>query len=138
MIIRDYRPPDLPGLFTLWKETGIYTVERGDTKEVINRSIVQGGTLLILEDPDSGTIAGSSWLTYDGRRVFLHHFAIWPSLQGKGLGRDLAMASLEFARSKGCPVKLEVHRDNEPAIALYRSLGFEPFESYGIYMNLDP
>ena len=138
MIVREYRPEDFGEVEKLWKETGIYTVERGDTAEIILRCNGTGGRFLIMEDPDSGRIAGTSWMTWDGRRIFLHHFAILPEYQGHGHGRILALRSLEFAREKNCPVKLEVHRENTPAVNLYRSLGFEVFTDYEIYMKLGP
>ncbi len=138
MNIREYRPSDFPQVVQLWKETGIYTKERGDTEEIILQCTSSGGKFLVMEDPDTGLITGTSWMTWDGRRVFLHHFAIGPAYQGKGHGRRLALQSLAFAREKDCPMKLEVHRDNTPAVQLYRSLGFEVFEDYDVYMNLDP
>ncbi|MCK4747043.1 MAG: GNAT family N-acetyltransferase [Bacteroidales bacterium] len=138
MIIRDYKPADFPQIEALWKETGIYTIERGDTAPIIESCNQKGGKLLVMEDPGTGNVAGTSWITHDGRRIHLHHFAIRASLQGKGHGRKLALASLEFARDQACPLKLEVHAENLPAINLYKSLGFEVFENYNIYMILDP
>ena len=138
MLIRDYRPEDFPLVEALWKETGIYTTERGDTAEIINRCNQSGGKFIIIEEKPTGLVAGTSWITWDGRRLFLHHFAIRPDLQGKGLGRALALKSLEFAHEKNAPLKLEVHKSNHTAIHLYRSLGFKVFEDYDIYMILDP
>ena len=138
MVIRDYRPSDFSQVQALWKETGIYTVERGDTDEIILHCNNLGGKFLVMEDDSTGVIAGTSWMTYDGRRVHLHHFSIRPSLQGEGLGRILALESLKYSRELDCPLKLEVHRDNQPAINLYKSLGFFTFEDYDIFMILDP
>lgn len=138
MVIRDYRPEDFPLVEALWKETGIYTKERGDTAELIIRCNQSGGKFLVLEEESSGLVAGTSWITWDHRRLYLHHFAIRNDLQGKGLGRTLALKSLEFARQKNAPMKLEVHRSNQVAIDLYSSLGFKVFEDYNIYMILDP
>ena len=138
MIIREYRPSDFPQVEAIWKDTGIYTVERGDTAAMIKRCNQQGGKFLVMEDPQDRNLAGTSWMTYDGRRIHLHHFAITPRLQGKGYGRKLAIASLEFARDHRCPLKLEVHSSNIHAISLYKSLGFEVFENYDVYMILDP
>lgn len=138
MLIRNYRPEDFPYVEALWKDTGIYTVERGDTPEVILRCIRAGSTFLILENPSDGSVGGTSWITFDGRRTFLHHFCIDPSLQGKGYGRKLALESLAIAREKNCPMKLEVNRQNIPALNLYKSLGFKVFEDYEVFINLDP
>ncbi len=138
MIIRDYHPSDFPHVEALWKETGIYAKERGDTDTIIHRCNSLGGKFLVMEDPKTKLIVGTSWMTFDGRRVLLHHFAIRPSSQGKGLGRTLALESLKFAQELGCPVKLEVYQENQPAKNLYRSLGFYAFEDYDIFMKLDP
>jgi ribosomal protein S18 acetylase RimI-like enzyme len=138
MIIRDYRPADFPQVEALWKETGIYTMERGDTNEIIQQCNSRGGKFLVMEDSATERVAGTSWMTFDGRRILLHHFAINPLMQGKGLGRSLALASLKFACELGYPLKLEVHRENKPAINLYMSLGFNVFEDYDVYMILDP
>jgi ribosomal protein S18 acetylase RimI-like enzyme len=138
MVIRDYHPDDFPQVEKIWQDTGIYKVERGDTAERILQCNRHGGRFLIMEDPETGQLAGTSWMTWDGRRVFLHHFCIRPSEQGKGHGRTLAIRSLEFAREKGCPMKLEVHRENKAAVNLYRSLGFEIFKDYHVYMILNP
>jgi len=138
MVIRDYRPDDFPQVEALWKETGIYTVERGDSSDIILRCNQSGGKFLVMEEEQTGLVAGTSWITCDGRRFFLHHFAIRPDHQGQGLGRKLALKSLEFARESNVPVKLEVHRSNQAAVKLYRSLGFKVFDNYDVYMILDP
>ena len=84
MIIRDYRPSDFPQVEKLWKETGIYIFERGDTAEIIKQCNDLGGQFLVMEAPDNSLVFGSSWMTFDGRRIHLHHFAILPSYQGLG------------------------------------------------------
>jgi ribosomal protein S18 acetylase RimI-like enzyme len=134
MIIRNYQPGDFPQIEILWKETGIFKSERGDTPEIIELCNAQGGRFLIMEDERDHRVTGTTWLTWDGRRVLLHHFAVLPSMRRKGYGRELANASLEFARQKKCPVKLEVNRHNFPAVQLYRQLGFKVFENYEVYI----
>jgi GNAT superfamily N-acetyltransferase len=135
MIIRNYKAGDFPQIEALWKETGIFKKERGDTPEIIERSNALGGRFLVMEDEVSPLLIGTSWLTWDGRRVLMHHFAVVPSMQRKGYGRELAKASLEFARERKCPMKLEVNRLNLPAVQLYRHLGFKVFENYEVYIN---
>lgn len=138
MVIRDYQQADYRQVLEVWKAAGIYDPVRGDTESAIRRCIEMGGKFLVLSDPDTDRITGTSWMTYDGRRIHLHHFAIRPELQGKGLGRLLAAESIRFARKKACPVKLEVHRENQRAIRLYESFGFHIFEDYLILMNRHP
>ena len=138
MIIRDYQSGDFPQIEALWKETDVYKSERGDTAEIILRCNACGGRFLVMEDTSTEQIVATSWLTWDGRRILMHHFAVLPSLQGKGYGRKLAVESLAFASEKGAPLKLEVHQQNLPAVKLYQSLGFEAFQDYDIYMIIDP
>jgi len=138
MIIRHFRPGDFPQVVELWKETGIFREERGDTAESIAHCNTLGGKFLILEDPHTTSVNGTCWMTYDGRRVHLHHFVIRPVIQGEGWGKKLAEESLKIAQRWGCPVKLEVHRENKPAIKLYRKLGFTPLPGYGVYLNWHP
>ncbi len=138
MLFRDYHPNDYKQLLHLWDELDMSPRERGDTPEVIERTIGMGGKLIVIEEPGTGAIAGSSWMTFDGRRFFLHHFGIQKIHQRKGWGMKLAVESLKFIKEKGCQVKLEVHRENIAAVKLYKKCGFTPFPDYGLYMLRKP
>ena len=50
---------------------------------------------------------------------------VLPEWRGKGGGRILAEAGIEARPADVHKIELEVFADNEPAIGLYRSLGFE-------------
>jgi len=130
--IRDYQPEDFASLIELWQETNLAQPERGD-----QQCNDKGGRLLLMEETEKETIIGSSWMTWDGRRIYLHHFGILPSYQGLGLGTELAEKSLEWIREKGQQVKLEVHKENHAAKRLYEKLGFFAFRDYDIYMIRD-
>jgi len=134
MIIRDYIRNDYSRLLELWKATGLGSPERGDDADVIDRCNEHGGRLLIMEDPDTGKLTGSSWMTFDGRRMFLHHFGIDPAYQNKGFGKLLLEASIEHLKSCGHQVKLEVNHNNHAAIHIYREAGFFDFRDYDIFM----
>ena len=57
----------------------------------------------------------------------VHNLAMHPSAQGRGLGRSLLDAGLAHLGAAGChEVILWVDAMNTPALALYRSRGFEP------------
>jgi len=128
---RDYQPGDFPAIQDLWAATGLSWPQRGDSAAAVERTLVLGGRLLMLEE-DTGRLAGTAWLTLDGRRTCLHHFAIRPDLQGRGLGRRFLDPVLEAARALGLQLKLEVHRDNTAAQALYRHAGFNPVEDIDV------
>ncbi len=135
--IRDYRPTDYRGVLTLWQATGLGGAHRGDNDRVIANTLELGGKLLVIEDTESQEIVGTSWMTFDGRRINLHHFGVKPHLQHTGLGKKLAKASLAFAKHLGYQIKLEVHQDNTNAIALYTKLGFTYLGDYDVYIIRD-
>ncbi|KPK85443.1 MAG: hypothetical protein AMS27_07275 [Bacteroides sp. SM23_62_1] len=137
-IIRDYDPADYDQLLELWNLTGLNYPERGDDGIVIERCITMGGKLLIMVEATENKLIGSSWMTYDGRRIHLHHFAIHPDYQNRGLGKILTRESLRFVRKMGQQVKLEVHKENKIAKHLYEKFGFFAFTDYDIYMLRDP
>ncbi len=137
IITRDYVPEDYPRLLKLWKETGIGNPERGDNERTIRSCLKIGGKLLVMEDTENGVLMGSSWITFDGRRMLLHHFAIKPEYQGKRLGTRLGHESIEFLKSAGYQVKLEVHKENAIARRLYKKLGFYAYTNYDIFMIRD-
>ena len=133
-IVRDFRDDDFKSVASIWELTGLGSPLRGDTIDTIRESIEIGGKLLILEENDPGKICGTSWMTFDGRRIHLHHFAILPEYQGQGLSHMLLQESLKFVRKKGCQVKLEVHKSNTKAIELYKKYGFEYLGDYEVYI----
>jgi ribosomal protein S18 acetylase RimI-like enzyme len=133
VIIRDYKPEDYPQIEKLWEITGLGGAQRGDNQWVIERSLALGGRLIIAEKKNK-TIVGSSWITYDGRRLHLHHLGVLPTYQRRGIGRILTIESIAFAREKNIQIKLEVHKSNKAAISLYTSLGFVSLGDYGVYI----
>jgi ribosomal protein S18 acetylase RimI-like enzyme len=135
--IRNYSDSDYDEIVSFWDSTELGRPERGDNKETIEETIRLGGTILIMEEKSTGKLAGTSWLTYDGRRIFLHHFGILPAFQSRGLANALLRESFSFAKEKGCQIKLEVHSSNFKAINLYKKFGFEYLGDYDVYIIRD-
>ncbi len=131
---RDYVPGDYEKVLELWQRTGMGSKERGDDKETVDRCIKKGGKLIILEDKQFSSIAGTSWLTFDGRRLYLHHFGILPEYQGRGLSKYLLEETLKYVKESGHQVKLEVHSSNATAIHLYKKYGFKYLGEYEVYI----
>jgi ribosomal protein S18 acetylase RimI-like enzyme len=136
-IIREYKDGDFNNISSFWDLTGMGSPERGDSKQIVETTIKIGGALLIMEEKDTGRISGTSWMTFDGRRILLHHFGILPELQGNGLSKILLKESLRFVKSKGIQVKLEVHSTNFKAINLYKKFGFRHLGEYNVYIIRD-
>ncbi len=74
-----------------------------------------------------GTLVGYAGISRLGRtppfEYEVHTIGVDPAYQGRGIGRRLLDELLAFA--DGGVVYLEVRTDNEAAIALYASAGFE-------------
>ncbi|MEN8121140.1 MAG: GNAT family N-acetyltransferase [Bacteroidota bacterium] len=136
-IIRDYQPVDYHKLMRLWNVTGLNTPGRGDNEIIIERTISVGGKLLVMLDERKDKIVGSSWLTSDGRRLYLHHFGILPEFQGRGLSKSLLSKSLAYAKEIGQQIKLEVHQNNTIAKNLYKKASFKYLGDYEVYIIRD-
>jgi len=121
----------------LWEATEMDGSQRGDNNAVIEKTIELGGKLIILENKINDEIVGTSWLTVDGRRIYLHHFGIHPKYQGMGYSKILLQESLNFAKDLGLQIKLEVHRSNEIAIELYKRAKFEYLGDYLVFIIRD-
>lgn len=137
-VIRDFEAADFEKVAALWEATGLGGAVRGDDASVVLRTLAHGAVFLVLESTSTKAIGGTSWMTQDARRIYLHHFGIAPGFQGRGLGKALLAASLERVRGTALQIKLEVHRGNEAAIALYRRFGFTPLGDYDSYIVRDP
>lgn len=60
----------------------------------------------------------------------IYVLALSPQAQGKGLAKALSIIGLTYLRDTGhSEAMLYVEEDNEPAVGLYRRLGFENFTS---------
>lgn len=81
-------------------------------------------TLVVERD---GRPIGTARLNLEGDRAGIYGFAIHPDHQGRGIGRDVLHRLCRTARTGGATtVHLEVATDNDRALHLYTSLGFQP------------
>jgi len=134
---RKFSEGDYPEMISLWESLGLGGAHRGDDLRIIDRTIKMGGQLLLMLEKESDSIVGTSWLTVDGRRTYLHHFGIKEGLQGKGLAKMLLDESLKLAKTFGMQVKLEVHKDNFKALGLYTKAGFTYLGDYQTFIIRD-
>lgn len=75
---------------------------------------------------DGESLVGYAGLQFGGPEADVQTVAVLPGAQRKGVGRALLAALVERAAGAGASsLLLEVRADNEPAIALYSTAGFE-------------
>jgi ribosomal protein S18 acetylase RimI-like enzyme len=73
-----------------------------------------------------GAVVGTLRLTHDGSTGSIYGLAVDPALQGQGIGRDVLTRACRRLRDEGADrVTLEVEVDNDRALDLYLSVGFE-------------
>lgn len=86
---------------------------------VVERDGTRVGALAVTSHEDTGAV---------------HGFVIDPPWQGQGIGRDvLRRVCIELRQQGGTQVGLEVAVENDHALGLYTSLGFEPVVTEDYY-----
>lgn len=84
-----------------------------------------GYSCWVLEEAQSGHLIGYGVMSMAVGECHVLNLTVRPEMQGQGLGRHLLRAFLEVARGRRVEtVFLEVRPSNLPALALYRSEGF--------------
>ncbi len=125
--IREMSIKDHEEVVMLWQRAGI-SLGLSDTKSEIKRMIEHNpGLCLVMEDEEQKRkIIGAVLGGFDGRRGWVHHLAIDPEYQGRGLGKKM-MAELtrRFKEMNVVKIKLEVHESNVGVIEFYRKIGWD-------------
>ena len=81
--------------------------------------------------------AAGRLIVWRGRdEIRLVDIALLPAFRGRGIGERLLRPILEAAAELGLPVRIHVERSN-PALRLYRRLGFAPIGEEGLYLQLE-
>jgi RimJ/RimL family protein N-acetyltransferase len=90
------------------------------------------------------SLVGILGMDREGRRNLRHKALLWgmyvtPSFRGKGVWRDLLNLVLRHAEAMPGlrQINLWVNPENESAVALYRSSGFEPVGSERAFLPVD-
>jgi len=130
MEIVDFRP-ELAGAFKALNEAWITTLFALEPKDEVvlgdpeGQVIARGGRILFALD--GGVAVGCCALMALADGGFeVAKMAVAEPYKGRGLGRALMAAAVERARAAGAPrLYLETNSGLAPALALYRSFGFE-------------
>jgi ribosomal protein S18 acetylase RimI-like enzyme len=124
MHIRIYQETDYSEVLKLWKETGI-SIGHSDEEEEVKK-ILKANPETFLVGILDGKVIGSVIGGYDGRRGLIHHLAVLPENQGKGLGKKLMLeVEKRFAEMGVVKSHLLIDSDNKKVIDFYLRLGWE-------------
>jgi ribosomal protein S18 acetylase RimI-like enzyme len=80
-----------------------------------------------------GVSAGRLYVARWEGEIRIMDVALLPAFRGRGVGERLLRALLDEGDAAGKPVSIHVEQSN-PAMSLYRRLGFEPVEERGVYV----
>lgn len=83
---------------------------------------------LLIGDPEAGfaQIRYRLSVWQSGEDAWLEDVFVRKDARGDGLGRTLVEAAIARAKSRGCGrIQLETNRNNEAAVGLYESVGFD-------------
>lgn len=122
-IIRPLTSDDYESCIALWRSAGI-EIRPGDERAGFDTMLARNPGLclgVVVGEQLVGCVLGG----WDGRRGWIHHLAIHPSFQRRGLGRCLLRELEKRFASLGAPiVNLLVVADNHKALAFYEQLGY--------------
>jgi [ribosomal protein S18]-alanine N-acetyltransferase len=124
--IRRGRAADLDDLVAL--ETQVFASDRMLRRSLRHFLAARTATVLVAEH--AGCIAGCAVILFrpNSSIARLYSIAVAPQSTGLGLGPALLTASEEAAAARGRKMlRLEVHENNQRAIARYRKAGYRQF-----------
>lgn len=89
---------------------------------------------LVIES--GGRPIGRVYVDRRSDEIRLIDIALMPECRNQGLGAALLRDLLDEAGERGLPVRIHVESFN-PALRLYRRLGFQPVEDKGVYQLME-
>lgn len=121
----DYQP-DFKRLNVAWISQ-LFQLEEHDIEQLDHPEthiLPNGGHILLAQS--AGEIVGTAALIATGDNTYeLAKMSVTPAFQGKGIGKLLAVAALDYARQAGARmVWLESNRKAKAALELYKRVGF--------------
>lgn len=121
LVLRPLAHADLARVVEIERHTFSDPWSRSAFADTMARDEVRGFAL----DDRHGRLVGYGLCVLAGDEGEILNLAVDPVARRAGAGRRLVGAMLDWLRSGGAAkVYLEVRQSNEPAIGLYRSLGF--------------
>jgi ribosomal protein S18 acetylase RimI-like enzyme len=80
-----------------------------------------------------GRTAGKMRVAEENGEAWIYGFAVFPELQGRGIGRKALSRVVKMEDQKGLSIFLEVEAKNAHALGLYESCGFRSYHSQDYY-----
>ena len=122
-------PQDYAGVIELWEHAGPGVhLGRSDSLEEIEKKLQRDPDLFILAELD-GHLVGAVLGGFDGRRGFMYHLAVDPSVRRQGIGQALTSELEKRLQARGCiKCYLLLVPGNDTARVFYEDHGWEPMD----------
>lgn len=117
-LIRPMDSADVPAVVAIEAQAHAFPWSSGNFED----GLVSGYYMVVLEK--AGTVAGYGVVQIILDEGHLLNITIAPRLHGQGLGRELLLHLMDYARQRTDTLFLEVRPSNRRAIALYHTAGF--------------
>ena len=128
MDIREFAWADYDAVYALWERLHMLKPSIDSRVALAGCLERNPGLFLVAVAPD-GRLVGTVLGTFDGRRGYLYHVAVDPAYRRQGFGRALMTEIMDRLRARGAvKITLRVARENQSAIAFYRSVGLDADE----------
>ena len=122
---REFQIDDYQAAIQLWAGLEGVEIAEGDSKEDLAKYLLRNPGLSRVAE-QGNQLAGVALCGHDGRRGFIHHLAVDPAFQQKGIGGRLVAECLDGLRQIGLKrVLILVAADNLPGRAFWRREGWE-------------
>ncbi len=116
---------DYEQVIDLWLRAGI-RIGPSDSREGIGRRLRRDEDLFLVALDEHKRVIGAVLGGFDGRRGWVNHLAVEPTLRTRGVGRALLVTLEERLRAHGClKVNLLVASDNTGVLGFYEKQGFQ-------------
>lgn len=126
LTLRQATTGDIPTL------SGLYREAFGDARVEPERLANDRSRTLMIDR--GGQIVGTLAIASEGRRSAIYGFVVAPELRGRGIGREALRRVCQDQFAAGADrVDLEVEVENDRALGLYTSVGFEPVATEDYY-----
>ncbi|HEY0756072.1 MAG TPA: GNAT family acetyltransferase [Ktedonobacteraceae bacterium] len=123
--LRTFTMGDYEQVVDLWRRTGI-RVGPSDSREGIGRRLRRDEDLFLVAITRQEHVIGAVLGGFDGRRGWVNHLAVEPTLQEQGIGKALLERLEVRLRAQGCiKLNLLVAGDNTGVLGFYKKQGFQ-------------
>lgn len=122
--IQEMQLNDYTDVVEFWKKQSGVGLNESDSREQIAQFLGRNpGLSRVVRE--KGRVIAAVLCGHDGRRGFLHHFAVDPEYRQRGIGRQLVAACLsDLSTQRIIKCNIWVYADNEEGKKFWRSTGF--------------